>query len=179
MTEKRVLIAYGTRYGSTEFIAKEIGKFLEDNDAKVEIIDVKSKRRPDPEQFDLIIVGSSVAMYRWVRKAIKYLKELRGISKPYVVYVSCGTAIDDVPMAQEKFVDKFVKKTKTSPEIALPFAPVLDLRPESDSKLKNNKMYLEGVKEMAKEKFNPNGFMDLRDMDRFNDFLQKLQKILE
>ena len=41
MSENKVLIAYGTRYGSTEEISQDIAKILQDKGVNCDIINLK------------------------------------------------------------------------------------------------------------------------------------------
>jgi len=44
MPEMRVLIAFGSRYGSTEEISSRLAEFLKEEGVKVEVLDLKWER---------------------------------------------------------------------------------------------------------------------------------------
>lgn len=63
MTNKNVLIVYGSRYGSTEEISQEIANVLENKGIETQLIDLKkmkSKDWPSLESFDGVLVGSGI-----------------------------------------------------------------------------------------------------------------------
>ncbi|MEX2725335.1 MAG: flavodoxin domain-containing protein [Candidatus Freyarchaeota archaeon] len=99
MPGKKVLIAYGTRYGSTEEISQEMGKTLEKEGLEVQLVDLKktkSKEWPSLEPFDGVLVGSSIAVGKWMNEPQEFLKkhkaEIKKKEKIRGIFVSCGSA---------------------------------------------------------------------------------------
>lgn len=77
---KRVLISYGSRYGSTEEISQEIAKTLKEKGLEVKLLDlrkVKSKDWFSPEDFDGILVGSGIRMCKWLNEPQEFLKKIQ------------------------------------------------------------------------------------------------------
>jgi len=65
----RVLISYGSRYGSTEEIANKISGHLKDLNIESTVIDVKKERKwPTLEEYDGIIVGSGIKISKWMNE---------------------------------------------------------------------------------------------------------------
>ena len=59
----RVLIAYGSRYGSTEEIASKLAGFLGEDGVEATVLDVKQDRDwPSLEAYDWVIVGSRMTI---------------------------------------------------------------------------------------------------------------------
>jgi len=52
-----VLIAYCSRYGTTEARARSIGAAVR---AEVSIVDLQRGRAPDPERYDVVLIGGSI-----------------------------------------------------------------------------------------------------------------------
>ncbi len=181
MSNKRVLIAYATRYGSTRFVVDDIEQYLTNLEVETIIIDLnetKKKNIPDLDEFDLIIIGASVAMFMWARKAKKFLKNLKKTNTPYGIFVCCGTAIEERDKAQEKYIDKYMKRRNLNPLFSQPICPCIDFRPGSELSQKKKKRIKETIKAVAKEQYKENGLMDLRDEENFNGFLEKIGKAI-
>ena len=78
MTNKVVLIAYGTRFGSTEEVATEIAETLEKKGLTTHLLNlkkIKEKDWPSIQSFKGIIVGSSIKMGRWMKEPEDFLKK--------------------------------------------------------------------------------------------------------
>ncbi len=52
-----VLVAYGTRYGTTAARARSIGEAIR---AEVTLVDLRRDHAPDPARFDVVLVGGSI-----------------------------------------------------------------------------------------------------------------------
>ena len=90
----RVLICYGTRYGSTGEIADRISETLSNRGARVDIVNLKKGKVKDLDTYDLIIVGSGIQMGRWTKEPLKFLKKNRELlsRKKVALFVSCMSA---------------------------------------------------------------------------------------
>jgi len=88
----KVLIAYGTRYGATTGNAEEIGRVLEEEGFEVRVVNAKKEKIKSIDEYDMVIVGSGMRMFRWTGEAEKILKkfqnELR--QKILAIFVSSG-----------------------------------------------------------------------------------------
>jgi menaquinone-dependent protoporphyrinogen IX oxidase len=98
---KKVLIAYATRYGSTETIARDVERALSGKGIVGQRVDLRSVNFNDidPRSYNGIVVGGSVAMFRLhpsVRKFLRFLgRQLKGTDIPLMIYIASGTAIKD------------------------------------------------------------------------------------
>jgi menaquinone-dependent protoporphyrinogen IX oxidase len=112
----RVLIAYATRYGATADTAEVISQTLENEySVKVDILDLKTKGLTiDLQEYDAVIVGSSIVMGRWAKEAQNFIKSnFAGVK--VAVYLcaaySCGKAIaEGESIEYEKHLKKLVDK---------------------------------------------------------------------
>ena len=93
MNEK-VLVCYGTRYGSAGEIAENIGEILQNRGASVEIVNLKKGKVKDIETYDLVVIGSGIQMGKWTKEPLKFLKKHLVIlsRKKVALFVSCMTA---------------------------------------------------------------------------------------
>jgi menaquinone-dependent protoporphyrinogen oxidase len=69
---KRILVTYATRAGSTVEVAAAIGETLANRGFSV---DVKpSKEKPQVDGYDAVLVGSAIRMRRWLPEAVEFIK---------------------------------------------------------------------------------------------------------
>jgi menaquinone-dependent protoporphyrinogen oxidase len=69
---KRVLVTYSSRTGSTAEVAGEIGKVLA---ARCLAVDVRPiKEDPPAEKYQAVVIGSAVRMGSWQAEAVDYVK---------------------------------------------------------------------------------------------------------
>jgi menaquinone-dependent protoporphyrinogen oxidase len=110
----RVLVAYGTKYGSTAEIAEAIGKALSAAGLEADVKRARDVRSLDP--YRAVVLGSAVYAGRWRRDAMRLLRrpELRGRE---VWLFSSGPVGEDTgdPAARERFTKpKRVQEFATS-----------------------------------------------------------------
>ncbi|MCX6649691.1 MAG: flavodoxin domain-containing protein [Candidatus Bathyarchaeota archaeon] len=88
------LIVYGTRLGATASTSEEIAKVLREEGLEVRLVDAKKEKVKDIAAYDLVVVGSGIAMGKWMGEPEDFLKrfqtELAG--KKVALFVSCGSA---------------------------------------------------------------------------------------
>ncbi|TXT57882.1 MAG: hypothetical protein BAJATHORv1_10590 [Candidatus Thorarchaeota archaeon] len=118
----KCLIAYCTRYGVTRETSNVIAETLKSNfDAEVDIIDLKEEKKRaksvNPNDYDIVIVGSSIRIGRWTKEAKNFLKS--DFKNTHVaIFVSsgrCGQAIEDDDMEEydkyeQKYIDRIAEK---------------------------------------------------------------------
>jgi menaquinone-dependent protoporphyrinogen oxidase len=75
--DKKVLVAYGTKYGSTAEIAGKIGEVLNDSGLQTEVLPVK--QTGDINQYDAVVLGSAVYVGQWRKEAVEFLKSNESI----------------------------------------------------------------------------------------------------
>lgn len=175
MTGKKVLVAYGTRYGSARIVAFDVKDFLEKSGNEVTIVDLRKETAPGSlKDFDMIVAGSSVAMFSWISAVKRFLKKCSKSKIPTAVYICCGTDIDDPGKARERFMNKVLAKVGIQPVLTETISPIIDFRPDEGIPEKLKKRIKSTIKAVAKDNFQENGLMDLRDQERFGKFLENL-----
>ena len=70
--DKKVLVAYATKYGATAEIAQKIGEALGQEGLEVEVAPVKDVR--DLEPYRAVVLGTAVYMGQWRKDATRFLK---------------------------------------------------------------------------------------------------------
>ena len=71
----RTLVAYASKHGSTEEVARWIGSYLRSEGHDVDVRDAALV--PDVESYDAVIVGGSLYMGRWHADARTFLRRHR------------------------------------------------------------------------------------------------------
>ena len=183
MVNKKVLIVYDTRYGATEITSKDISNVLEEKGVDVDLINLKPlniEQWPDPVQYDGIIVGSSVAMFRWKKKPKKFLKKNKKkfVNKILAVFVSCGTCVTDPEKAREKYLDKIMDGIGITPNITEAIEPVLDISENSGLKPMTRKLIRGMAQDFANDagiSLNEEGINDFRDKEKLSRFINSFQ----
>jgi menaquinone-dependent protoporphyrinogen oxidase len=71
--DKRVLVAYGTKYGATAGIAEKIGDVLRRAGLEVDV--ARAERAADPAGYSTVVVGSAVYAGQWRKDAAEFLEK--------------------------------------------------------------------------------------------------------
>ncbi len=116
----KTLIVFGTRYGATHRSSEVITKILKEKfNHEVELVKLSSETENiDFSSFDNVIVGTSVAMFSWTKRAKKFLKnDFRGkklfvfISSAALTYAALEKGeMDKYEKHKKRFLDNVVKK---------------------------------------------------------------------
>ncbi len=134
---KKVLVAYSSRFGSTEEIAIDIVETLEDEGIEVKLLNLrKITQIPDITNYDGILVGSGIMQGEWTEESLAFLKQYRETLNKTVLglFVSSGEAANPKLYfdARNKYLKRLVEKFEftNDPEIEA-FGGVFDLSPNS------------------------------------------------
>jgi menaquinone-dependent protoporphyrinogen oxidase len=80
----KILVAFATRYGTTEKCAGMLGDTLRSKGNDVDIIDLKKNRKISPAEYDIAAVGGSYVIQRlnpavrkWVKRNLKSLLDMK------------------------------------------------------------------------------------------------------
>ena len=94
MKNKRILIAYATRSGTTGEVAGRIGSVLESHSFQVDVLPVKQVK--DLKPYEAAVVGSAVRLDQWLPEATEFVKKHREElgRMPTAFFSVCLTAAD-------------------------------------------------------------------------------------
>jgi len=190
MSNKSVLIAYGSRYGITEEISHEIAKALENEGPTTRIVDLKKKKLdwPSIKSSDGIVIGSGIKMMRWMREPRDFLKKLAGElktrEKTVGIFVSAGSASRprDQPKAKTDYIEKMLSDLSVEADICDAFGGVLDLSPASRAGFFDKRMLKLIAKEMAKDTditIKEGSKNDLRDWEQIRTFTKQFAELVK
>lgn len=71
----KALIVYATRYGATKGTADEIARILQEANFDLKIMNAKEEKVKDISEYELVVVGSGMAMGNWGGEAEDFLKK--------------------------------------------------------------------------------------------------------
>ncbi len=173
----KVLILYGTRYGTTKEISDEIEKVIKDNGITTEsynLKEVNSKNIPPLDQYDGIIIGTGIKMGMWTKKVKSFVQkrkaELKKMQASLGFYVCCGEAKNDVSKAIEKYISPKLEKVGIQSALINAFGGAYDLRDGSLVTGMTRKIVI-GIMKEEEGIENPEGKLyDYRDWEKIRDF---------
>jgi menaquinone-dependent protoporphyrinogen oxidase len=94
MTDKpNVLVAYGTKNGSTASIAKIVGEELRDQGASVDVRDAVTVR--SLEGYDAVVIGGALYTGRWHRAARRFVRRQSAALRQRPVWLFSSGPLDD------------------------------------------------------------------------------------
>jgi len=178
---KNVLIAYGTRFGSTEEISIKFKQTLEENGFIVDLVNLKAKTKKihNIDNYSGVLIGSGIRIARWTKEAKHFLKtNVKAINDNKIIvgiFLSSGEASD--PGKKSEAIEKYL--VKVFKELGLDigdhvlydaFGGVFDLSETSKLSWLNRRM----LKTVAQNDPNIelNERKDYRDWDQINKFLE-------
>jgi len=90
--EKRVLVAYASKYGSTGGVADAIGKELCSKDVAADVVLIKNAN--NISSYQGVIIGSAIYMGKWMSEAVDFIKENKDtLSKVPIAYFLVGMTL--------------------------------------------------------------------------------------
>jgi len=168
---KRFLVAYTSRTGSTEGVAKRMAKVLKSEGFRCDVVDLLSTRRkdwPSPADYGGVILGSMVRMGKWDGRLRRYIdlhrNELNGPDLTLGVFSCSATAIGEPEKATREYGEGLPKQAGLRPDACRAFAGAIDL--SSQSRLG---LFMKGFMKAAAEDMRKEHGVDIRDGE-MNDF---------
>ena len=183
------LIAYATRYGATKGTSEEIARIMEEENIDAKIADLKEEKIKDISEYDLVVVGSTMAMGNWASEAEDFVRRFQEDfgSKKLALFISSLKPIEEkqgktdlVAKIQKVGLDDKITKYNLKPIATAIFGGVVDYN-------KMNFLIRKGMEIGYKSPLLKHGFeevepgvYDLRDWDEIrswaNDLAKKAQK---
>jgi menaquinone-dependent protoporphyrinogen oxidase len=91
----KMLICYGSRYGTTTEVVQEMAKTAQELGVNTDIIFLKKEKPPSNlQQYDLVLIGSGIQAGQWTKEPLSFIKNnIDSLSKHKVaLFVVCGNA---------------------------------------------------------------------------------------
>jgi menaquinone-dependent protoporphyrinogen oxidase len=125
------LVAFGTRYGSTEKVAREIAATLSLNGVNAEVIDLRSKKKVALASYQLVVIGSGIMAGSWSKEAQRFLEENKNELKgrKVALFACCGDVEfkkEQIAEWKKKYVSDVGSKYGIGPVSTALFGGVLD-----------------------------------------------------
>ncbi len=184
----KVLILYGTRYGTTKEISNKIEKIIQEKGITTENYNLKEhnlKEIPPLEEYDGIIIGTGIKMKMWTKVVKKFVQkrksELKNRQSTLGFYVCCGVAAkkSDISKAINDYITPKFQKLGIQPTLIDAFGGVYDLTEGSLITGMMRKIVISALKEEEGIE-NPGGKMhDFRDWEQIEDFASKFVELLK
>ena len=175
----KVLIVYGTRYGTTTEVVQDMSNTARELGAQVDVVHLeKGITFPEPEEYDLVIIGSGIQAGQWTKRPLKYIEQkLESLSKTKVaLFVVSGYAgdPDKVAEAQSDYLDAMPEKYPgLSPISTALIGGMFEFK-------KYNLVVRALVKNIVKKQLPPGEEIpekiDFRDWDMIRDWINELVK---
>lgn len=104
----KILVTYGTNYGSTKEIAEFITETIKEQNHAVDLYEV-SRAPSNLDEYDTVIIGSGIQIGKWTKQAEAFLKKHQQTlkEKKTALFVSCGFVL--YPEKHEESTQKFLK----------------------------------------------------------------------
>ncbi len=186
---KKVLIVYGTRFGSTEEVSQEIAKILEKEGIEPHLVNAcKTRERewPSLENFEGILVGSGIRITQWTKEPKKFLenykKEFEKREKVLGMFVCSALSLQDQAKAKKMYLEDIMEKIGVKADLYDAFGPVLDFSESSRIGFLDRKMLAAAVKGMAAETgitINEKARNDFRDWDQIRRFAEQFAALVK
>ncbi len=180
----KALIVYGTRFGATANTSEEIGKILREQGLDVRVVNAKKEKIKDIAEYNLVVVGSGIAIGRWTGEPEDFLKRFKSelAKKKVALFVCCGSASDTkskkegepspAEAGMKKYLQEKAAKYNLQPATLGLFGGVYDFNTVP--------WYAKKVFEMerprleASYKENPPGVFDTRNWDAIRNWAKEL-----
>ena len=165
---ERVLVCFGTRYGSTGEIAEKIAESLRERRAQVDVVDLKKGKVKNLAAYDLVVIGSGIQMGNWTKHPLKFIKKNRDTlsRKKVALFVSCMTANlpDKCDQSRRDYLDAIVADYPEISPISMGlFGGLIDA---TKGNLVTKAFMKTFVKALAKGEDEPPKQVDYRDWDQ-------------
>lgn len=105
-----ILVAFGTKYGSTEKVATEIASLLQGSGHDAEVIDLRDHIDIELEKYDMVVIGSGIVYGSWSKEALRFLKRRsKKLNKiKLAMFACCGDLMLD-PSRVEEYRQKYLQ----------------------------------------------------------------------
>jgi menaquinone-dependent protoporphyrinogen oxidase len=115
--EKRVLVAYASKYGSTGGVADAIGKELCSKDMATDVVLIKNAN--NISSYQGVIIGSAIYMGKWMSEAVDFVKKNKDIlhKVPVAYFLVCMTLSQPTEKNRAEVLSYMDPILKAVPEI--------------------------------------------------------------
>jgi menaquinone-dependent protoporphyrinogen oxidase len=123
----RVLVAYASKHGSTEEVARAVGSTIRRTGHHVDVRNAKTAH--DVERYDAVVVGGSMYMGRWHADARRFLRKHDDeLSQEHLAVFAMGPLKpeEDQVAGVRRQLDRALARIDVRPELVAIFGGVVD-----------------------------------------------------
>jgi menaquinone-dependent protoporphyrinogen IX oxidase len=179
------LIVYATSFGATKGTSEEIARILREENFDVKTVNVQDEKVKDISDYELVIVGSSLANCKWNGQAEDFLKKFHKELQQKKLALFCSSvAIIAEKEGNTAEVDKMRKlaledkiaKYGLKPVTTALFGGILNYNKMSWIARKGMEIAFKSRLQATGFKETEPGVYDLRDWDRIRSWTRELAK---
>lgn len=104
----RVLVAFGSKMGGTEGLAKMVGAELRSNGLEADVVGASSVRDLDP--YDAVILGGALYAMRWHKDARRFIRRHKRALSSRPIWLFSSGPLDDSARSEDIPPVRFVRK---------------------------------------------------------------------
>ena len=184
----KALIVYGTRYGATAGTSEEIAKVIRGESFEVKVVNAKKEKVKDIAEYDLVIVGSGMQMFKWTGEAEDFLKKFQKelSQKKLAIFVSSAVKStyeregkkEELAKIRKSYLEDKAEKYNLHPIAMTLFGGIIDYNQINPITRRmfaaQRKVYeADGFKE------NPAGVYDMRDIEEIRGWAKNLAQTVK
>jgi menaquinone-dependent protoporphyrinogen IX oxidase len=182
----RALIVYGTTFGATKGTSEEVARILREENFDVKVVNAQEEKIKDISEYEVVIVGSSLAHCRWNGQAEDFLKRFHKEleHKKLALFVSSVAPIaeregntEEVAKERKIALEDKISKYGLKPIMTALFGGILNYN-------KMGWITRKGMETAFKSRLQNSGFKeaepgvyDLRDWDKIRSWARELAKV--
>lgn len=184
MLIKKILLAYGTRFGSTKEVSEELATLFEKVGFDSCLVNLKKTLReqwPSPKEFGGILVGSSIKKGQWMKEPKLFLEKNKEYLSDEIllgIFISSGFAADPDkrPKIKKEYIETVLNELDIQANMYDAFGGVIDLSKSSKMSWLDKKIMEKISKNDPAIKENKRN--DLRDWNRIRAFGEKFVQLV-
>ena len=175
----KILVTYGTRYGSTKEIAQRVGEILTEEGNSVDV--KRASKSVGVDGYDMIVIGSGIQAGGWQKDAKNFIR-LNSAAlkwKKTALFVSCGDANEPEKHDEsyKKYLVDIAEKNGLSPVTYGFFGGTFDF---TGKKGFMYNMFMKMVKgDFEKKGIKTEGVYDFRDWNKITEWARELTNYVQ
>ena len=177
------LIVYGTSFGATKGTSEEIAGILREENFDTKVVNAEKEKIKDISEYELVIVGSSLAHCKWNSGAEAFLKKFHEAfeGKKLALFVSSVAPIaeregnaEEVTKERKIALDDKISKYGLKPIMTGLFGGILDYNKMGWMARKGMEIAFKSRLQNSGFKESEPGVYDLRDWDKIRSWAREL-----
>ena len=188
MSDKKVLIFYGTRYGATEGVAGRMAEIIRENGNQAEVLNLKDlpeDKIPEFSGYDGIMIGSSIKIGQWTKDVKNFVENyadrLNAFKGKLGFYVCSGYAANPETYEKVKIeytIDACEKLGIKKLDMYDAFGGLMDFTETSRMGWLEKRILKMAAQATTGQKAEDGTYTDLRDWDKIEKFTLEFNKKL-